>query len=45
MKNILKLNVVDSGIPAFVLKRNIIGKELVADKRGNIAKKNVILIA
>ena len=41
MKEILKLNLVDSGIPGFVLKRNIIGKELVVDKRGNILEKNV----
>jgi len=41
MKEILKLNLVDSGIPGFVLKRNIIGKELVVDKKGNIVEKNV----
>ena len=41
MKEILKLNLVDSGIPGFVRKRTIVGKELVMDKKGNLVEKNV----
>ena len=43
MKEILKLNLVDSGIPGFVLKNNriLVGVKVVKDKEGNDVEKNV----